>query len=527
MISRRIPCLPKNDNYRRLARYIADAERDGEKALMSWCAGCLSDDEYELAIKEVELVQAMNTRTTKEKTYHLMISFRPEDEAKLTPDIFKVIELEFAKALGFEEHQRHCGVHQNTNNIHLHIAYNKVHPISKNRHEPYRDYLKRDSLCRQLERKYGLTVDNGRDQKSGKSLNEAAMTFEAQTGQESLFGYSQRHKPAILIALENSKSWSDCHRVFLQYGLTLKLHGNGLIIQTVGGKHSIKASGFDRSISKAKLEKRFGAFTPAAPDLLKSESLTEKYTAAPLHKDPNRDKLYEQFKAAMAERQEALAEIGKQDTRLYTIYRQEWNKKREAIKRMPMLRSDRQMVMKELRAREKAERDALRKTMNQKREAVRIQYPFNSWSKFLQHQAGQGNETALAILRSKKEKVFPDRPIATNPGKTPADTPPNTLASAAKMWEIFRAEGIKAEPQYTIDTRGVIIFKLPDGGSIRDTGTEVHFTANNGKALRVAMKLAQARWGQAIHLDGNALKNQASTLMVHQKMQSKSNSIAR
>ncbi len=39
------------------------------------------------------------------------------------------------------------------------------------------------------------------------------------------------------------------------------------------------------------------------------------------------------------------------------------------------------------------------------------------------------------------------------------------------MWEIFRAEGIKAEPQYTIDTRGVIIFKLPDGGSIRDDET--------------------------------------------------------
>ena len=131
MISRRIPCLPEKDNYRRLARYIADAERDGEKALMSWCAGCLSDDGYELAIKEVELVQAMNIRTTKEKTYHLMISFRPEDEAKLAPGIFKAIELEFAKALGFEEHQRHCGVHQNTNNIHLHIAYNKVNPVSK------------------------------------------------------------------------------------------------------------------------------------------------------------------------------------------------------------------------------------------------------------------------------------------------------------------------------------------------------------------------------------------------------------
>ncbi len=508
MISRRIPCLPENDNYRRLAHYIADANNEGEKALMSWCAGCLSDDEYELAIKEVELVQAMNIRTTKEKTYHLMISFRPEDEAKLTAEVFKEIELEFAKALGFEEHQRHCGVHQNTDNIHLHIAYNKVHPVSKNRHEPYRDYLKRDSLCRQLERKYGLTVDNGRDQKSDKSINEAAMTFEAQTGQESLFGYSQRHKPAILAALENSKSWADCHRAFFKYGLTLKLHGNGLIIQTVDGKHSIKASGFDRSVSKAKLEKRFGVFAPAPPDLLKAENHAEKYTAAPLHKDPNQDKLYEQFEAAMAERQAALTDIGKQGTRLYTIYRQEWNKKREAIKRMPMFRSDRQMVMKELRTREKSEYDALRKTMNQKREAVRIQYPFTSWSKFLQHQAGQGNEIALAILRSKKEKVFSERPIATSHIQTPASTSQSSLASVAKMRELFRAEGIKAEPQYTIDAKGTLIFKLPNSDTIRDTGAEVHFTAHNEQAKRIASKLAQARWGN-IQVEGDVVTSKS------------------
>ncbi len=294
----------------RLANYIADAGHGGEKALMSWCAGCWSDDdEYQLAIHEVEAVQAMNTRSAKEKTYHLVISFRPEDDAMLTPEVFKDIELEFAKALGFAEHQRHTGVHQNTNNIHLHIAYNQINPLRLTRHEPFHDFAVRDRLCRQLEQKYGLTVDNGRDPELDKPLNEAAMSFEAQTGQESLFGYSQRHKTAILSALEHSTSWADCHRAFFKYGLTLKLHGSGLIIQAVGGKHSIKASGFDRSISKAKLEKRFGAFTPAPPDLLKSENPAEKYTAAPLHKDPNRDKLYEQFKAAMAERQTALAEM--------------------------------------------------------------------------------------------------------------------------------------------------------------------------------------------------------------------------
>ena len=85
MISKHVHCEPGHDDYARLAAYIADAGHDGEKCLMSWHAGCWIEDDYALGVLEAETVQALNTRTTKEKTYHLLVSFRPEDEAKLTP----------------------------------------------------------------------------------------------------------------------------------------------------------------------------------------------------------------------------------------------------------------------------------------------------------------------------------------------------------------------------------------------------------------------------------------------------------
>jgi hypothetical protein len=66
-----------------------------------------------MGIVEAEAVQGLNTRSVKEKTYHLLISFRPEDEAKLAPEAFREIETRFAQTLGFSEHQRHCGVHKN------------------------------------------------------------------------------------------------------------------------------------------------------------------------------------------------------------------------------------------------------------------------------------------------------------------------------------------------------------------------------------------------------------------------------
>lgn len=162
MISKHVAYEAAHDDYGALARYIADARHDGEKCLASWCAGCAADDDYGLAIIKAQAVQALNIRSRKEKTYHLLISFRPEDEARLTPEAFKAIEERFAVALGYAEHQRHCGIHKNTNNIHMHIAYNMVHPERYVRHEPFRDYAARDKLCRELEREYGLTKDNGR-----------------------------------------------------------------------------------------------------------------------------------------------------------------------------------------------------------------------------------------------------------------------------------------------------------------------------------------------------------------------------
>ena len=124
MISKRIGVAPKNDNYARLATYIADAGHEGEKSLVSWCGGCLGGDEYAEGIAEVQDTQTMNTRSGGAKTYHMVVSFRPEDETRLTPEHFKALEERFAAALGYSDHQRHCGVHKNTGNIHMHVAYN-------------------------------------------------------------------------------------------------------------------------------------------------------------------------------------------------------------------------------------------------------------------------------------------------------------------------------------------------------------------------------------------------------------------
>ena len=515
MISKHITCKPRNDDYGRLASYIADAGHRGEKTLLSWFSGCWTEDDYQLAIEEVEAVQKTNVRTAKEKTYHLIVSFRPDDEDKLTPDVYREIELEFARVLGFEEHQRHAGVHRNTDNLHLHIAFNMIHPVRRTRHEPFRDYRERDRLCRHLEQKYNLTVDKGREPgRTPSATHEPAKSYEIHTGQESLFSYAQRHKEAIMEDLGPSQSWPDCHRAFLKHGLLLKARGNGLVIQTTDGRVALKASSLDRSLSKAALEKRLGQFEAASQDFIQACPPEHTYTAAPLQVKPDRGNLYIEYQAALTKRRAEMEALSQQNKRLYVIHQETWDKRYEAIKKTPMLRAHRQKLMQEFQLKKRGDLEALRNTFRKKRAEVMSKYPFTTWNQFLRHQAGRGQDTALAVLRSRQREVQAEG--ATGIDATSHYSPLNTkaLAIVDKMQKIWRQEAKGSYPspelKYVIDAKGTVIFTLPKGGSIRDTGTEIHFSPHDEKTKFLAQKLAQAKWGASADLTSQTLKQKQS-----------------
>jgi beta-lactam-binding protein with PASTA domain len=50
--------------------------------------------------------------------------------------------------------------------------------------------------------------------------------------------------------------------------------------------------------------------------------------------------------------------------------------------------------------------------------------------------------------------------------------------------------------RYAIDAKGTVIFTLPSGGTIRDTGTEIHFSPYDEKARILAEKLSRAKADQ-------------------------------
>ena len=538
MIPKHIPREPENDNFRALALYAADAKigkEKGEKTLMSWHEGCMA--EYYLdAMMEVEATQAMNTRTTKEKTYHLMVSFRPEDEAKLTPEIIKDIEKELAKAIGFSEHQRLCGVHKNTNNIHMHIAYNMINPQTFTRYEPFRDYPKLHEACRRLEKKYGLVVDKGIDgtiAKTDTKKHVIAETIEAQTGQQAFYNFVIAHKQSIMDFTKTASSWIEIHEEFLKMGMAVKPKGSGLIIQDRFGKHGIKASDIDRSLSKLQMEKTFGPYIEATKEQLTNIKAKAKYVAAPLHRHGKSHELYAQFQAEMERRKEALNAAKQREAQAYNSIANKFETQRKNIEKYPMLASHRRQLLQEIKAKEEAEVAANRIKLTEERTEIRKEIPYTSWTKFLQHHAALGDETALDILRSKKlkpelsadssnetylaelditklkiTKQSKERQAAvlSSLGINPKHK--RALVAVIKMQELAAKEtDLKTDDiKHRIDINGTVIFTLKTGGTIRDTGKEVYFSPYDNQAVTLGEKYAKLKWGRNVVIEGNTCK---------------------
>ena len=164
-----------------LAEYVAGARDPGEKLVDLWIAGCDAGSEaadLDAAVAEVEATRARKPAGAN-LTYHLVVSLR-EGEA-LDGAQLREAERAFAGALGFEDHQRIAAAHGNTDNFDMHVAYNRVRPRTGKAHSPWGDYGALERTCRDLERRFGLSVDLGMSDygRDRAGPTPAARDFEA------------------------------------------------------------------------------------------------------------------------------------------------------------------------------------------------------------------------------------------------------------------------------------------------------------------------------------------------------------
>jgi hypothetical protein len=468
----RMRALKKSD-YAGLLQYLLDPQNKNERVGDVRVTNCRSMAPWVAAI-EVLNTQSRNLRATGDKTYHLVLSFRAGEQ----PDArtLRALEDRVCAALGYAEHQRISVVHHDTDNLHVHLAINKIHPSRYTMLSPHNDHITLGKVCQKLEREFGLQRDNHATRKH--SAEDRADDMEHHAGVESLLGWIKRECWSDLIS---AASWEALHEVMSANGLRLHERGNGLVITAPDGT-TVKASSLDRHFSKARLEERLGQFQPG-PDTGR-EAAAKTYERKPFRFHSDTTELFKRYKSQCGQgdqRAEEWAMARDRKDLLIVAAKRKGRFKRSAIKLLSCDRLSKRLLFAAVSRSLKSEIEQVNREYFQERQRIYLKYKRATWADWLHAEAAQGNDEALSALRS--------RAGASGPGG-------NTLTGRPRSKSQYPG-GIDG-----VTKHGTIII-CAGTTVLRDDGSKLAVTRGFDQAgLQAALRLAAERYGTCLRVDG-------------------------
>lgn len=162
--------IVKGSNFRGVVNYILDKEKDA-KILV--CDGLFSEDK-DTIVMSFEAQAGMNPRVMK-PVGHIALAFSKEDEHRLTDRTMAGIALEYLERMGIKDTQVLVVRHFDKEHPHVHIAFNRIANDGwtiSDRNERIRS----TRICKELTRKYGLYVSEGKEKVKLHRLKEPDKT---------------------------------------------------------------------------------------------------------------------------------------------------------------------------------------------------------------------------------------------------------------------------------------------------------------------------------------------------------------
>jgi len=460
-----------------LVAYITGQQGKEERIGVVRVTNCYSDM-VDAAMLEILNTQALNTRARGDKTYHLIVSFRPTD----TPDdaTLKAIEEQLCAGLGLGEHQRISVVHHDTDNLHVHIAINTIHPVRHTIHTPFNDFYALARLCDKLENQYGLEKDNHIASKVASE--NRADDMERQSAVESLLGWIKRECKDVIAA---AQSWEELHQAMREHGLSIHEHANGLVITSNNGV-SVKASAVAREFSKKGLESRLGQFAPAAEAPVHVEP-RKCYKKRPMPSAVNTDNLYARYIAsqhlASAQRSDAWAKAVARKNRLIEDAKRTGRLKRAALR---LFRAPAPIKKLMYAATSKVLCDdiaAIKQRYIKEKQKAYVEFKRRTWADWLRAEATAGDKEALAALRART----PASAVTGNAFKGQARTPERSTRAKCD----------------SITKKGTVIYRA-GASSVRDCGSTLKVKPGADAAgLESALLMAVDRYGSHLKISGS------------------------
>lgn len=265
---------------------------------------------------EMSSVSQQNTRC-KDPVMHYVLSW-PDYEKPEDDQVFDSVKFTLA-SMGMSEHQYVAAIHRDTDNLHVHVAVNRINPQT---YKAASSSFTKDTLhhaSRLLEMKHGWTHSNGayvvnerqqivrntqsKQERSHSRSLDRINKIENKEGVETLYRYivgddkkpgSRQNFIHVSTGLREAKSWQDIHQTFSDIGLRVeKAQGKkGYVIthEHQNKKTAVKASLiFNKAQYTLKaMEERFGDYQPSQVAPAKVSVFKTAYTPGVYRRDANK-----------------------------------------------------------------------------------------------------------------------------------------------------------------------------------------------------------------------------------------------
>ena len=492
----------------------------------------------ETAALEFQAIANQSVRT-KNPYLHVVISWR-DGEEPTNAEVFASGRC-VLDSLGMGEHQYVMAIHRDTNNVHAHIAANRVHPERFRAQHLSMSFVKIDRALRELELRYGWERDRGiheirereeREPEIGRRLRReretARITDRAQKvrawgGDRPFTEWVRDAAPALRTVLGRAGvTWADIHATLADCNLELRAKGSGLIVVDRNDASLVaKASHIGRFASRGRLEAVLGAFQElgaaretAGPQRTTPASVADRIIGPgrepkTYRRDPNRraerreeratarEQLYSEFQKARGSRGRFAAAWERQRVRERARYAEITTQKRKERDRLIPLVGVRAASTiaavvaahqrEEARAVNRGEREELRSTLHAER-AV-------SWREFVTERALAGNESAISALRGLRYQAGRERRRSERDG--------------------FASQRMTGDPRprvfdglgYQVQRSGAVAFYRTSDPKrreiFRDDGWFIAVRQFGDAEMTAALRLATEKWGRSITISGS------------------------
>ena len=406
----------KSGRVRGLAKYICNPEtvNFSEKCTYSNAIGFISDTKNGQQAEMLSL--SLEAVRSKDTIKHYIFSWK-EGEYPSHKQIDEIVSI-LLRETGLEGHQSIYGLHQDTDNIHLHIMLNRVHPDTLKLVEINQgfDIEPLHRVVAIIEHKQGwsrekngryFVLENGDICRSYIDVEASPEPGQNHRDREHRTGEKSAQRIAIEVAipvLKNANSWRELHEDLSRHGISYQRVAKGAVVAVSDIK--FKSSALGASVSFSRLQERLGNFEPSVSSPHQSAKRMQPLsTDVPgwvqyeMHMQKYRESIKNKNDLKQVHADEMQALRNRQQDQRSSIFSRDWAGKGTALNAFrAVLAEGHAMEIKEMQSRHREELNRLSIPFPEWPEwkQSRLKSPPDLQSKKMGQSAPQSNTSALS-----------------------------------------------------------------------------------------------------------------------------------